>query len=155
MKAEGNKDESRAPFVNCAALEELALNHLSLTVSRERVHEKGHLEVAFDVRTELQPGEETFFLASSNTSIEGKTLDGEQIFDLEIEYVLAYRCNEVHDWPKAELEHFANRNVIIHVWPYLRECVDQMSRRANLNRVLLPLLPPDVVTAKHKHPIDE
>lgn len=146
MNAEVKNDSQVKRFVDCAVLEELALNNLSLSVVRERAHDKGKLSLNFNVDTALKSVDEnTFYQATAVCTIVGKSLDDEQIFDLKIEYFLSYRCSEVHDWPEEEMDYFANKNVIIHLWPYMRESVDQMTRRASLNRVILPLLPTGIV----------
>lgn len=138
-------------FAECASLEDIALESCSLRVNREDSDSKGKLSMEFSVNTSTEGDAPLRFTARCICKIKGTTADAKhEIVNLDLEYVARYTCNDVYDWPDDELDFFAGRNVILHVWPYLREFIDQITRRANLTRILLPLVPPSAVVQPRK-----
>lgn len=132
----------RPPFARCVSLDEMALEECHLVVNRACKGNTGDLDINFSVDGGLDSEESPeLFEARCKGALRAKSEEEETFFDLTIVYVVVYKCDNVHKWPKEEVEYFKNRNVIIHCWPYMRELVDQMTRRANLGRVLLPLIP--------------
>lgn len=138
-------------FVECARLDEISLDNCNLSVQRANAKLHGIVEIQFSIDPTLdkKDGAATY-RALCKCTIKGRTEDEKPILDLALTFSLLYGCTEVHDWPADEINHFSNRNVIIHVWPYLRQFVDDLSGRANLSRVVLPLLPPGAVKPAEK-----
>lgn len=135
-------------FVECARLDEISLDNCNLSVQRTNAKSHGIVEIQFSIDPTLDKKDgAASYRALCKCMIKGRTEDDKPILDLSVTYSLLYGCSEVHDWPEDEINHFSNRNVIIHVWPYLRQFIDDLSGRANLSRVILPLLPPGAVKA--------
>jgi len=136
-------------FVECARLDEISLDNCNLSVQRANAKSHGIVDIQFSIDPTLDKKDgEASYRALCKCTIKGRTEDEKPILDLSLTYSLLYGCSEVHDWPEDEINHFSNRNVIIHVWPYLRQFIDDLSGRANLSRVILPLLPPGAVKAE-------
>ena len=140
-----NQDKAKVDFkdfAQCLSLEELALEECHLVVNKRKDGERGSLDINFSVDGVLDDDENpTKYYANCKGVFKALTKSDETYFDLTVVYTASYACKEVFNWPKEQIEYFSNRNVIIHAWPYIREIVDQMTRRANVGRVLLPLIP--------------
>jgi len=133
-------------FVECAHLDEISLENCNLSAQRANAKSHGIVEIQFSIDPALDKKDGgASYRALCKCTVKGRTEDDKPILDLSVTYSLLYSCSEVHDWPEDEINHFSNRNVIIHVWPYLRQFIDDLSGRANLSRVILPLLPPGAV----------
>jgi hypothetical protein len=74
-------------------------------------------------------------------TIAGRTESDAKIFDLVVGFVSVYSLKQKRDWPKVEVDHFCERNMMLHFWPYLREFVDSLTGRSTVPRVVLPLVP--------------
>ena len=63
----------------------------------------------------------------------------EPLVSIEVDFVESYRVNEGCDTPDEEcLVEFGNNNVQYHVWPYLREAVQNLSDRIGVGAIPLP-----------------
>jgi len=91
-----------------------------------------------------------FLTGDFQANIGGASPEGKPIFSLELRYYVLYELKEKADWPKDEVDHFASSSMMMHVWPYIRELVDQLTRRSPIVPVVLPLMPiePKIVTAQ-------
>ncbi len=71
-------------------------------------------------------------------------------FDLEIEYEGLFTLNKRA--PKKKIEPFAKINCPAILFPFVRECVADITRRANLNPLILPTINFVELSKKRKRP---
>jgi hypothetical protein len=71
-------------------------------------------------------------------------------------FQLEYHIEEGFKPTKEEMDAFAETFAVFNSWPYIRETLQSITQRMGFNPPPLPLLklvPPDVKSAKTKHPI--
>lgn len=136
-------------FAERARLEELALDRCAMSVNRSTAGRSAILRMESSINTASDDDGQLTYVANCGCMITGVADDEEKpVLEQKVDYVVRYVCAERFEWSNDELNFFASCNVILHVWPYRREFIDQLTRQANLPRVLLPLVPRAAVPRK-------
>ncbi|MDE2784250.1 MAG: hypothetical protein OXK77_14940 [Gemmatimonadota bacterium] len=75
------------------------------------------------------------------------TDDGEpdqRVVDIEAEFLVVYRTTTTSPFPTDALRHFARLNGTYNAWPYWRELVQNMTTRAGMAGITVPVFRPRV-----------
>ncbi len=75
------------------------------------------------------------------------TSDGEldqRVADIEAEFLVVYRTDATSAFPTDALRHFAELNGTYNTWPYWRELVQNMTTRAGMPGITVPVFRPTV-----------
>jgi len=140
---ETTDDES---LVNVCALQLIDLHKCNFEMFLpEFKKNKGKLSLSMSLSPEIQGeiGEEGILASDLEINIKGTTINNEdeKIFSFDFVIHIQYSIKKISDWDEKEVDHFIQRNMTMHVWPYARELVTSMTKRAGLPDVVLPLLP--------------
>lgn len=141
-----NNEASRKSFVDYTRLEEIALIKAAITVNEKLVHQTGQVNIRIGLKPEFDADKsgDSQLTVYLTVNADGNSDEKESIFSLEANYRAMYLIDKNYELgdtkdPSDEVKHFINRNVLIHVWPYVREFVDQLSRKTPLQPVVLPM----------------
>lgn len=75
------------------------------------------------------------------------TSEGEpdhRVVDIDAEFLVVYRTNATSAFPADALQHFAALNGTYNAWPYWRELVQNMTTRAGMSGITVPVFRPKV-----------
>lgn len=132
MKEQG----AEAPPVS---LRDISLRRSLLEVSADDGAEGGQLDV--NVNVKIRASDEPTAEGVGVFIITGMDPDGEtRVFQIEMKFRAVYDFHP-DKWGKRERLRFLRRNILSHVWPYAREHAHQLSVKAGLPPVILPLVP--------------
>lgn len=137
--------ESPKHLAQVADLQSVTLVSSSFELSRDQVGQDGNVSIDVSVNTRFEKNKFKKFpsalIGDFTAKVRAATKKDEPVFDLMVKYRVAYGLKKDIHWSEEEVQLFATKNLIIHAWPYARESIDMVSRKANLPPVLLPLMP--------------
>ena len=67
-----------------------------------------------------------------------------RVADIEAEFLVVYRTKATSAFPVDALQHFAELNGTYNAWPYWRELVQNMTVRAGMSGITVPVFKPKV-----------
>lgn len=106
------------------------------------------LSQRYRARYEFPPSDSNTVLVRVDLRFEAhSTSDGEpdhRVADIEAEFLVVYRTNATSPFPTDALRHFARLNGTYNAWPYWRELVQNMTTRAGMSGITVPVFRPRV-----------
>jgi hypothetical protein len=63
------------------------------------------------------------------------------LFTLTVKMISTYGFDKEYSWKEEEVDHFTSTSLLMHIWPYAREVVSNLTNYSPLPRVTLPILP--------------
>ena len=82
------------------------------------------------------------FLFEAHTGDAGEP--GRRVADIEAELLVVYGTDAAEEFPGDALRHFASLNGTYNAWPYWRELVQNLTARAGISGVTVPVFRPMV-----------
>jgi len=136
-------DKSDVPNIaTCAELESIALMKCTLEINNEHAAKKGKINIEIGLEQRIND-ENTLLTGELNLKLRGITDDnnGDEYFSIETIHTAQYNLKESHSWKQEDLDRFTTSAVLMHTWSYAREFASDLTSKANLPKVTLPLLP--------------
>lgn len=135
-------NEQYLDFIKTVQLKGLGIEHASFSIQRyligEAISQGKQLQGGFVTSFYISANESSRFVVDATTEVKQKTPDGVMdLVSINCTFSALFECQSGSELPLRE--YFAQNQVKIILWPYIRQFVTESSNHMSISQILLPL----------------